>query len=76
VDTKQSAFQSLGHRCRPDQHDIIRYDIDEGRKNRIRSASYIAFVDTRTRPIRDYVKVGKGPREVALKAETNPCSTL
>jgi YVTN family beta-propeller protein len=32
------------------------------------SADYVAFVDTATRTIRDYVKAGKGPREVALNA--------
>jgi YVTN family beta-propeller protein len=32
------------------------------------SANYVAFVDTATRTIRDYVKAGKGPREVALNA--------
>ena len=30
------------------------------------SANYVAFVDTATRTIRHYVKVGKGPREIAL----------
>ena len=29
------------------------------------NANYVAFVDTATRTIRDYVRVGKGPREVA-----------
>jgi PQQ-dependent catabolism-associated beta-propeller protein len=32
-------------------------------------ANYVAFVDTATRTIRDYVKVGQGPREVALNAD-------
>jgi YVTN family beta-propeller protein len=30
--------------------------------------NYVAFVDTATRTIRDCVRVGKGPREVALSA--------
>jgi YVTN family beta-propeller protein len=34
----------------------------------LRSADHVAFVDTATRTIRDYVKAGKGPREVALNA--------
>jgi YVTN family beta-propeller protein len=32
-------------------------------------ADYVAFVDTATRTIRDYVRVGKGPREAALSAD-------